>query len=215
MGSFYLDIIKDRQYTTKRGSLAHRSCQTALYYIVEALVRWIAPVLSFTADEIWNQMPGERDKFVFTGNWYEDLFGLDESKPMNSNYWQKIQDVRTEVNKVLETARSSKEIGGALQAEVTLYATEDLAAELSLLQDELRFVLITSKADVVVVTTKPENAHATEIDGLWVAVTASKAPKCVRCWHHVADVGTNSESPEICGRCITNIEGDGEMRKFA
>ncbi|ELR66187.1 Isoleucyl-tRNA synthetase [Photobacterium marinum] len=221
MGSFYLDVIKDRQYTAKRGGHAQRSCQTALYYIVEALVRWMAPIMSFTADEIWNEMPAsqgngeQRDKFVFTGEWYEGLFGLAEGEELSNEFWAEIQHVRGAVNKLLEGARKDKVIGGALQAEVTLAANEELAAKLNKLEDELRFVLLTSKADVVVADSKPEGAQETDVEGLYVTVKASEAAKCDRCWHHVADVGTIEGHEEVCGRCVSNIDGKGEERKFA
>ncbi|MGF1738173.1 isoleucine--tRNA ligase [Photobacterium satsumensis] len=215
MGSFYLDVIKDRQYTAKQGGHAQRSCQTALYYIVEALVRWMAPIMSFTADEIWNEMPGQRDKFVFTGEWFEGLFGLAEGEELNNEFWAEIQTVRGAVNKLLEGARKDKVIGGALQAEITLHASEALAAKLNKLEDELRFVLLTSKAEVVVADSQPEGAQETDVDGLFVTVNASEAAKCDRCWHHVADVGTIEGHEEVCGRCVSNVEGEGEERKFA
>ncbi|MCG7497573.1 isoleucine--tRNA ligase [Vibrio sp. Of7-15] len=215
MGSFYLDVIKDRQYTAKQGGHAQRSCQTALYYIVEALVRWMAPIMSFTADEIWNEMPGERDKFVFTGEWFDGLFGLAGEETLNDEFWAEIQQVRGAVNKLLEAARNDKVIGGALQAEVTIHANAELAAKLNSLEDELRFVLLTSKAEVVVVEAKPADAQETDVEGLFVTVKASDAAKCDRCWHHVADVGTIEGHEEICGRCVSNVEGDGETRQFA
>ncbi|CAH0541132.1 isoleucine--tRNA ligase [Vibrio marisflavi] len=215
MGSFYLDVIKDRQYTAKLGGHAQRSCQTALYYIVEALVRWMAPIMSFTADEIWNQMPGERDKFVFCGEWFDGLFGLSEGEELNDEFWSDIQAVRGAVNKLLESARSDKVIGGSLQAEVTLYADDALAAKLNKLEDELRFVLLTSKAEVKGINDKPSSAHETELEGLFVEVKATEAEKCDRCWHHTADVGTIAGHEKICGRCISNVEGEGEARKFA
>ncbi|NAX48315.1 isoleucine--tRNA ligase [Photobacterium halotolerans] len=215
MGSFYLDVIKDRQYTAKRGGHAQRSCQTALYYIVEALVRWMAPIMSFTADEIWNEMPGERDTFVFTGEWFDGLFALSDNEAFSNEFWTEIQAVRGAVNKLLEEARNEKRLGGALQAEVTLYAEPELAAKLSRLENELRFVLLTSKAQVALADSKPAEAKPTEVAGLSVLVTASEAAKCDRCWHHVADVGTIAGHEEICGRCVTNIDGQGEERKFA
>lgn len=215
MGSFYLDVIKDRQYTAKRGGHAQRSCQTALYYIVEALVRWMAPIMSFTADEIWNQMPGERDKFVFSGEWFEGLFGLSEGEELNDEFWTEIQSVRGAVNKLLEAARNDKTIGGSLQAEVTLYADDALAAKLNKLEDELRFVLLTSKVEVKSVNEKPSTAHETEVEGLFVEVKAAETEKCDRCWHHTADVGTIAGHEKICGRCVSNVEGEGEVRKFA
>ncbi|HHF3169030.1 TPA: isoleucine--tRNA ligase [Vibrio diabolicus] len=215
MGSFYLDVIKDRQYTAKRGGNAQRSCQTALYYIVEALVRWMAPIMSFTADEIWNEMPGERDKFVFTGEWFDGLFGLAEGEELNNEFWTEIQAVRGAVNKLLEDARKEKTIGGALQAEVTLFADDALAAKINKLEDELRFVLLTSAAKVKPLGEKTDAAQATDIEGLFVEVVAAEGEKCDRCWHHTPDVGTIEGHEKICGRCVSNVEGEGEVRKFA
>jgi isoleucyl-tRNA synthetase len=221
MGSFYLDVIKDRQYTAKRGGHAQRSCQTALYYIVEALVRWMAPIMSFTADEIWNEMPTkqadgqDRGKFVFSEDWYQGLFGLDEGEKFNNAYWTSVQKVRGAVNKLLEAARSDKTIGGSLQAEVTLYANDEIAEQLNALQEELRFVLITSKAAVKPLAEKDAAAQETEIEGLWVSVVKTEAEKCDRCWHHAESVGTIAGHETICQRCVTNIEGDGETRQFA
>ncbi|MGI3096358.1 isoleucine--tRNA ligase [Vibrio diabolicus] len=215
MGSFYLDVIKDRQYTAKRGGNAQRSCQTALYYIVEALVRWMAPIMSFTADEIWNEMPGERDKFVFTGEWFDGLFGLAEGEELNNEFWTEIQAVRGAVNKLLEDARKEKTIGGALQAEVTLFADDALAAKINKLEDELRFVLLTSAANVKPLGEKTDAAQATDIEGLFVEVAAAEGEKCDRCWHHTPDVGTIEGHEKICGRCVSNVEGEGEVRKFA
>ncbi|ASG02914.1 isoleucine--tRNA ligase [Vibrio anguillarum] len=221
MGSFYLDVIKDRQYTAKQGAHAQRSCQTALYYIVEALVRWMAPIMSFTADEIWNEMPamqanGEpREKFVFTGEWFEGLFGLTEGEELNNEFWAEMQKVRSSVNKLLETARSEKIIGGSLQAEVVLFADDALVAQLNKLEDELRFVLLTSKAIVKPLAEKSDAAQATETAGLFVLVSATEAEKCDRCWHHTPDVGTITGHETICGRCVSNVDGEGEVRKFA
>ncbi|MGC9461902.1 class I tRNA ligase family protein, partial [Vibrio genomosp. F10] len=200
MGSFYLDVIKDRQYTAKLGGHAQRSCQSALYYIVEALVRWMAPIMSFTADEIWNEMPGDRDKFVFTGEWYQGLRDLSEGEELNNEFWTEIQAVRGAVNKLLEEARKEKTIGGSLQAEVTLYADDALATKMNKLEDELRFVLLTSKVEVKALTDKTDTAHSTEVDGLFVEVAATEAEKCDRCWHHTPDVGTIEGHEKVCGR---------------
>lgn len=213
MGSFYLDIIKDRQYTTKADSLARRSCQTALWHISEALVRWIAPILSFTADEIWQYIPGERSEFVFTEEFYNGLFALDSKESMNDAYWQKVLQVRSEVNRVLEQARSDKQIGGALEAEVVLYVDDGLRPLLQQLGDELRFVLITSKA-----TVKPlaeADVAVGELAGLAVKVVRSQQQKCPRCWHYSATIGANSENPQLCSRCVDNVVGSGENRQFA
>ena len=187
LGGFYLDIIKDRQYTAKEDSLARRSCQTALYLIAEAMVRWMAPILSFTAQEIWSALPGERDEFVFTGVWFEGLELLPQDSKLNNEFWNTLLNVRTEVNKALEQARRDDVVGATLQADVTLYATDELAQVLNTVGSELRFALITSGAKVATVTTAPEGAMATEINGLWVNVVASTGTKCERCWHYTDD----------------------------
>ncbi len=135
MGSFYLDIIKDRQYTAPADSVARRSCQTALFHIAEALVRWMAQLLSFTADEVWGYLPGEREIYVFTGEWYEGLFGLADSEAMNDAFWDELLKVRGDVNKVIEQARADKKVGGSLEAAVTLYAEPELSAKLTALGD--------------------------------------------------------------------------------
>ncbi|MGP7734601.1 isoleucine--tRNA ligase [Oceanimonas smirnovii] len=214
MGSFYLDVIKDRQYTAKADSQARRSCQTALYHIVEALVRWMAPVMSFTADEIWALLPGKRERFVFTEEFYDGLFGLAEGEQMNDAYWAELLKVRQAVNKALESARSNKVIGGALEADITLYADESLAAKLAQLGDELRFVMLTSNVTIAALG-EAADATDTELAGLKVSVARSEADKCGRCWHHVDDVGIHEGHDGICGRCVSNVAGDGEVRRFA
>ena len=215
LGGFYLDIIKDRQYTTGADSLPRRSCQTAMYQIAEALVRWIAPVLSFTAEEIWQHLPGERNESVMLNTWYDGLSRLPQGAELDNCYWQQVMAVKDAVNKELENQRNAKAIGGNLQAEVTLYASEELAALLGQLGDELRFVTITSTASVQPLSAAPENAVETEVDGLRLSVVKSEQPKCERCWHHRADVGSNPAHPSVCARCVDNIEGAGEERQYA
>ena len=215
LGSFYLDVIKDRQYTCQENGLPRRSAQTALYHIVEALTRWIAPILSFTAEELWQALPGERDKTVFVSQWYEGLTELDETKPMNSAYWESMMSVRSAVAKQLEQLRNDGVIKGSLTAEVTLYADAELFDQLNQLEDELRFVLITSYANVMSADDKPEEAVSTEMGGLWVLAGAANYPKCGRCWHHRKDVGTHSEDEELCDRCVENVHGEGEKRSYA
>lgn len=213
LGSFYLDVIKDRQYTAKTEGHARRSCQTALYHIIEAMVRWMAPVMSFTAQEIWESLPARSESFVFTGVWYQGLQGVPAGK-LDDAFWQQLLQVRDEVNKVIELSRKEGKVGASLQAEVTLYAEGKLAQALDKLASELRFVLITSTATVVT-GPAPADAVATEIAGLAVQVQASTAAKCDRCWHHRHDVGLNPAHPLICLRCVDNVEGAGENRVFA
>ncbi|KPW80859.1 Isoleucine--tRNA ligase, partial [Pseudomonas syringae pv. cerasicola] len=215
LGGFYLDIIKDRQYTTAADSTARRSCQTALFHISEALVRWIAPILAFTADELWQFLPGERNESVMLNTWYEGLTEMPADFEMDRAYWERIMAVKTSVNKEMENLRAAKAIGGNLQAEVTLYAEDSLVADLSKLSNELRFVLITSTASVAPLVSAPADAVVTEVAGLKLKVLKSSHAKCARCWHHREDVGVNPEHPEICGRCVDNISGAGEVRHYA
>lgn len=211
LGGFYLDIIKDRLYTTQTDSHARRSGQTALYAIVEALVRWIAPVLSFTADEIWAALPeAARDESVFTAQWYD----LPQAKA-DMTYWATIAKVKSAVNKLLEESRNQGDIGGSLTASVTLYADQDLMAALNKLDDELRFVLITSKARVDAIEAAPENAKESELKGLKILVEKAAGSKCARCYHVLEDVGSSQQHPEICHRCETNVTGSGEARRFS
>ena len=215
MGSFYLDIIKDRQYTAKGDSVARRSCQSALYHIIEALVRWMAPIMSFTAQELWQEMPWQEDEFVFTGRWYQGLSAQNEQTQFNNAFWLQVMAVKDEVNRSIERARKEGTIGGSLQAQVKIFANQDIAQSLAKLQDELRFVLITSSATVEQVTIAPENAQDTEIPGLWLHISASQGKKCTRCWHHREDVGSTAAHPELCVRCVTNVDGEGENRAYA
>ena len=213
MGSFYLDIIKDRQYTAKSDSVARHSCQTALYHIAQAMVRWIAPILSFTADEIWQYIPAaEKQEFVFEDEWYTKLFTLSESETLNSEYWAQILAIRSEVNKVLEQGRNDKVIGGALEAAVTLYANEDIMATLAKLENELRFVLLTSQASVKPLQAAPAEAVQSDIDGLKIEIAKAQGDKCPRCWHYTID---NDPTTHLCKRCEENINGKGEVRHFA
>ncbi len=212
MGSFYLDIIKDRQYTAATQSVARRSCQTAMFHILHAFVRWLAPILSFTADEIWKNMPGQTTESVFLVKWYDEIPRVDD---VDMTYWQTIQAVRDEVNKALEVARQEGRIGSGLEAKVTLYANADLYDALSRLGDELRFVLITSKATVELVSSQAKQANPTEIDGLALGVQALELEKCERCWHRSDEIGLDANHPLLCQRCVGNITGNDETRKFA
>ncbi|WP_294834350.1 isoleucine--tRNA ligase [uncultured Gilliamella sp.] len=213
MGSFYLDIIKDRQYTAKSDSIARHSCQTALYHIAQAMVRWIAPVLSFTADEIWQYLPAnEKSEFVFEDEWYNQLFTLPESEALNSEYWAQILTIRSEVNKVLEQGRNDKVIGGSLEAAVTLYADKDIANALAKLENELRFVLLTSQASVKPLENATQQAIQSDISGLKIELAKAQGDKCPRCWHYTVD---NEPTTHLCKRCEQNIHGNGEIRHFA
>ncbi len=220
MGSFYLDIIKDRQYTTQENSIPRRSAQTAMYHVAESLVRWLAPILSFTAEEIWQQLPGKRQESVFLSNWYElppAFYSEDEIlHRMGADFWGRISAVRDAVSKELEKLRANGKIGSSLDAEVDLYADADTQFLLMALEDELRFLLITSYARVHDASGCPNDAVTADVPGLSfsIKVSPSAYKKCIRCWHHREDVGTHTEHPEICGRCIENVSAAGESRRF-
>jgi isoleucyl-tRNA synthetase len=214
LGGFYLDIIKDRQYTAKTDGLARRSTQTAMYHITEILVRLIAPILSFTADEIWTFVPGKRAPSVFLSLFDDGLPLLAPQTDFSDDFWTQLMAVKTAVNKELEKQRTDKKIGAALSAEVTLYCDDALTSQLQRLQDELRFVLIVSAATVRPLS-EGADAAVTEVAGLRVSVQASSHLKCSRCWHYRADVGSHADHPEICARCVDNISGNGEQRQYA
>ena len=216
LGGFYLDIIKDRQYTTQPDSLARRSAQTALYHIMEAFTRWISPILSFTADELWQSMPGERGESVFLETWYQGLETLTGDEAMGREFWKQVLEAKVATNKVLEAARSEGKMKASLSAEITLYCDEILQSVLARLDDELRFVLISSDVKVLPLSDAGEDAVATDLEGLKVSVVLSKNAKCVRCWHHRPEVGEREAHPELCDRCISNLpDGEGEKRLFA
>ena len=197
LGGFYLDIIKDRQYTTQANSLARRSCQTAMYHIAQAFALWIAPICTFTADEIWQALPGERSKHVLLDTWYEGLQTMEASDVD----WDSLLAVKTAVNKALEDARKEGTIGGGLEAEVTLFASDALLQTLSVPGEELRFVLITSEAELKPLADAAD-AMDTDVEGLKVAVAKSDNEKCDRCWHRREDVGQIEVHPTLCGRCV-------------
>jgi isoleucyl-tRNA synthetase len=212
MGSFYLDILKDRLYTMPTASRGRRSAQTAMHYILEALVRWLAPILSFTAEEIWRYMPGERGDSIFLETWY----ALPEQVECDSALWDTVIAVREMVSRELEQLRIAGGIGSSLDAEVDLYCAPEIKAALDRLGNELRFVFITSSARVHALEPRGDEAAVTEMEGLYIAVAPSAHEKCIRCWHHREDVGSDKKHPGICGRCVENVitEG-GESREFA
>jgi isoleucyl-tRNA synthetase len=221
LGAFYLDIIKDRQYTCRTASRARRSAQTAMYRVVEALARWIAPVLSFTAEDIWDHIPGEREKSVFLTEWQE-LPGdsrLDTPEGEAAlRTWARVMDLREVTGRELEKLRVAGEIGASLDAEIDLYCPDELYQTLAALDDELRFALITSYARLHRADERPAEAAAGTLAGggeVWVTVQASAHAKCGRCWHRREDVGRNAEHPELCGRCVDNVTGEGEVRLHA
>jgi len=203
LGSFYLDVLKDRLYTTAAGSPARRSAQNALHHITHGLLRLMAPVLSFTAEEAWSVFqPGAGTVFAQTTYRFPEV----PDAELLLAKWRSLRELRSEVQKLLENHRAAGEIGASLQAEVDIAAGAERFALLRSLGDELRFVLITSRAGVTSAASTSEEA---------IRTAPSKHPKCERCWHWRADVGADSKHPGICGRCVSNLFGAGEPRRFA
>ena len=216
LGGFYLDIIKDRQYTTMAAGKPRRSAQTAMYHIAHALLRWIAPILSFTAQEAWEALLKESatgaNAYVFTQDWYElPDFSMDKISEAD---WTVILEAKDAINKVIEHAREQKQINANLSAAVSIYADGEIYDSLAKLEDELRFVLITSSASLNKLDDS-QSGNATELESLRVEVTSAEGTKCIRCWHVRDDVGSDPKHPEICTRCVSNIEGPGEVRHYA
>ncbi len=213
MGGLYLDVLKDRLYTTGANSRTRRSAQTVMWHIAEAMVRWLAPIMPFTAEEIWQQLPGERDATVMTSQWHT----LPANVVDEGIDWDALIEVRTAVSRELEALRAAKAVGSPLEARVTLYAGDALTQVLGALGDELRFFLITSSADVKPASERGQSAVAAEeglAGRLWVETAASTDPKCQRCWHRRDDIGGDTDHPTLCVRCVDNIAGDGEARAF-
>lgn len=211
LGSFYLDVIKDRQYTTPVASQARRSCQIAMYHVLQALTRWLAPILSFTAEEIWESMPGYQGQTLFIETWYEDFPKLD----VDMASWERLILIRNEVNKELEVARQSGKIGSSLEANVTLFLEKSDFEVVSKIQQDLRFLLITSKASVKHWDERPVGHSTSEALDLVVLVEGTPAKKCARCWHRREDIGVDATHPELCQRCVGNITGEDEVRTYA
>ena len=210
LGGFYLDIIKDRQYTMPQNSHGRRSAQTALFYIAHALVRWMMPILTFTAEEIWRYLKGTKEESVLLVE-YETLPKLPQDELMNQSYWEKIREVRNAVNKEIENQRNNGSIGSALEAEVSLYCGSQLKAQLDILGEELRFVFITSVVKIIPDHAAPLDAMVTEVPGLSLKIAISPYQKCERCWHRCHDVNADQAHSGLCGRCIKNVEGGGDQ----
>ena len=209
LGGFYLDVIKDRQYTTQTDSLARRSAQSALFHISHAMVRWLSPILSFTSEEIWQFLPGASNESIFLQTWYENLEGDFDSPVIETS-----RDINTHLRKELEEMRRNKVIGSSLDAEVDIYCKDEDYQNLLGLKDELRFVFITSEARVNELSNKPSDAKEIS-SSIAIKVYKSQHQKCVRCWHHRPEIGHNKMHNDLCDRCIENVSGKGENRAFA
>jgi isoleucyl-tRNA synthetase len=204
LGSLYLDVTKDRLYTMPEDSHGRRSAQSAMYRIAEAFARWIAPILSFTADEIWGFLPGERVDNVLFATWYDGLAPLPHDAALSAADFDELLALREQIAKVLEPMRVRGTIGAALEAEITISADASKLARWQLLAGELRFLFISGDVSLA----------SGEVDEPSIVAEPSGKPKCGRCWHHQADVGADPRHPELCGRCVGNVEGPGEHREW-
>ncbi|OYU43420.1 MAG: isoleucine--tRNA ligase, partial [Burkholderiales bacterium PBB4] len=205
LGAFYLDVLKDRLYTTGANSLARRSAQTALWQITQAMLRWMAPFLSFTAEEAWAVLSAEgktpdATKLSIFLDGYSNFVSPDDTLLRK---WDRVRTIRELVNKEIEVLRADGKVGASLQAEVVLAADEDDYAILQSLGQDLKFVFITSAISLVAGP------------ALSMSVASSNGMKCERCWHYCNDIGTDAAHPTLCGRCVSNLVGAGEHRAFA
>src|SRR5690606_28525371 len=202
LGAFYLDILKDRLYTTARDSVARRSAQTAVFHITHVLLKLMAPILSFTAEEAWKDLHQGKVKTIFTELFHALPDQVDSLALIDK--WARLRAIRAEVMRRIEEVRSAGHIGSSLDAEIDLHADGDDYEVLTSLQDDLRFVLIVSRA----------NVHRGSGE-LRIEVTPTAHAKCERCWHHRADIGHDEQHPTLCGRCVSNLFSTGEVRRHA
>jgi isoleucyl-tRNA synthetase len=210
LGGFYLDVLKDRLYTTPAQGRARRSAQTAMMHIAECMVRWLAPILSFTAEEVWRYLPGERDESVFHVTWHTP-----PAAPAGDIDWAAFMELRTDVTRELEKLRDTGAIGAPLDARIEVYCLPGEYRRFAALGPELRFLLITSEARVHEVAEAPAGAApAANLAGVWIAAAADTDPKCVRCWNRRSEVGSDAHHPQLCGRCVANLELPGEPRRY-
>ncbi len=214
MGAFYLDIIKDRLYTLPSAHPARRSAQTAMWHVLEGLVRWLAPVCPFTAEEIWQSRPDHEVGPIMLETWHAPL-NQDPlaDRPEQAQLWRRLRTLRELIGPEIEKLRRDGALGSSLAAVVTLEAQGQLANDLALVGDELRFVLLVADVHLADVSS-PEITADVEGDSVKVGLAVTQAPKCVRCWHHSETVGDHPQHPELCARCVSNIESAGEVRQW-
>ncbi len=205
LGSLYLDVTKDRLYTMQGDSRGRRSAQSAMYRIAEAFVRWVAPILTFTAQEMWGFLPGQRDEHVLFATWYDGLAPLTGDAELSAEDFERLLALREQVSKTLEPLRAAGTIGAALEAEIGLRCGVADQNWLSPLVEELRFLFISGDVRLIADDAAQE---------IVVEAAATAKTKCVRCWHHREDVGSVAAHPQLCGRCVVNVDGEGEDRRW-
>ncbi|HMW69853.1 MAG TPA: class I tRNA ligase family protein, partial [Nitrosomonas sp.] len=206
LGGFYLDILKDRLYTTGSKNLPRRSAQNALYHITQSLVRLFAPILSFTAEEVWEQLTNKPEDSVLLQSWHSFPVQARDQIDFLLARWSRLRQLRSQVLKKLEESRAQGAIGSSLAAVVTIQAAGEDFTLLQSLGHDLRFVMITSEVHL---------HHIAHTNDIMITVSASSHQKCERCWHYREDVGHHADHPTLCQRCISNLYGAGEHRKHA
>jgi isoleucyl-tRNA synthetase len=212
LGAFYLDVLKDRMYTLQAGSLARRSGQTAMYHVAESMVRWMAPILSFTADEIWAHLPARDQSSPLFTTWYAGLQPLAADSRISSAQWSRLLALREVITQALEPMRKDKRIGSGLDAEVDLFDPDGSLSDVSALLPELRFLFMVSDIHLHAAAGATDTTIGVAGSSLRLSARVSEAAKCARCWHHRMDVGSHDAHPELCGRCVENVDGYGESR---
>ncbi len=221
LGALYLDVTKDRLYTMQENSPGRRSAQTAMFHILHALVRWMAPILSFTADEVWGHIPGSRAENVLLAQWYEALAPVSGTPTFDSGAMDWLLELRSEISRHIEGRRVTGEIGASLEAEIDVDVDEEIHQLICAGADELRFLFLVSnfklhkRNSAEVPSGRVPGVSVKIADrevGLYLRASASQ--KCIRCWHHREDVGRHVEHPELCGRCVDNVDGPGEDRRW-
>ena len=230
LGALYLDVTKDRLYTMQENSHGRRSAQSAMFHIAEAMTRWIAPILSFTADEAWQYLPGKRVGNVLFSTWYDGLCHLPSHAILDANDFERLLEMRYRVSSAIEVERKAGNFGASLEAEMGVGLDDAFKSKLEPVAGELRFFFITSALTLEsregfatrhnqvgpgfeATVMRGDSAGVSPAEYL-VQVHKSTHAKCIRCWHYVADVGANPEHPEICLRCVENVDGAGEVRRY-
>ena len=202
LGGIYLDIVKDRLYTCKSDSVARRSCQTSLNYLLNILVRLIAPILSYTAEEIWqsSERLNNQEESIFLSNY--DLSEMNEESIITKSDWNRIFEIKNDVNQSIEEMRNENQLKGSLDANVYIEANKNDIKILEKLGAELHFLFICSETNII------------ENNNFKITVKSSGNQKCTRCWHRHESVGTSKKHPDLCNRCIENVDDEGEKRSF-
>ncbi|QCI27111.1 isoleucine--tRNA ligase [Buchnera aphidicola] len=215
LGSFYLDIIKDRQYTTQKNSIARRSCQTVMYYIIHSLVRWITPILPFTAHEIWQYIPKKNhNQSIFIKNWFKLKFNYLKTEIIQKKDWNTLNNIKYEINKLIEKEKKIKKINTSLETKIIFYAKDNIYHLLIKLKKELKFMLLVSQTKIKKYKYALKNTHNSIIPGLKILIKKYLGIKCPRCWHYFNKIKIINQDKNICNRCNKNNHENGENRIF-